>query len=398
LRPHDGAAGRFLLRPPAVPVLAAATLLVLAVPAALVFRGWTRPPRQDPAAESHWPAVIRGRSLLQQGRPDLALLAVAHVRDERPGAGESMGVAGVALARLGDVRNARHALERALKLQPRQPLPVKTLAAVYLSLGETDRGLACLETAAQLAPKDPRPWTAMGMTYLDMGRPADAARVFAEALHREPSLADARLGRIEALLDTGRAEEAATLVSDALSRDPDSPRVLGLAARQARDSGSPATALTLAGRALQGDPDLVNALLTRARVLHATGKDQAALRDLDRAVAANPNLLAGWTLKLQVESRLGLDGPAAETARHLRAARERLARMEQLTEQVRTQTDDPEPRWRLGRVAAEGGQVRLAANCYRSALALDPNCGPARDGLAGLGPNGQALAESPGSP
>src|SRR5215472_5497933 len=59
---------------------------------------WSRPhPVRD-----HWDAVARGRTYLQYGRPDLAIQAVFDVRDEAPGAGAAMTVAGLALIRLGE--------------------------------------------------------------------------------------------------------------------------------------------------------------------------------------------------------------------------------------------------------------------------------------------------------
>src|SRR4051812_36015082 len=78
----------------------------------------------------HWAAVARGQAHLRRGRPDLALRAVMQVRDEGPGAGEAMAVAGLALAQLDQLKSARQALERALRLQPNQPEAAKTLAAI----------------------------------------------------------------------------------------------------------------------------------------------------------------------------------------------------------------------------------------------------------------------------
>ena len=343
--------------------------------------------------EGHWGAVVRGRMFLQQNRPDLALQAVALVRDERPGAGEAMGVAGVALARMEKIRSARSALERAIALQPKQPIVVKTLAAIYLSLGETDRGLDLLKKATMLTPSDPHPWFAMGKVYLDMGLTADAASAFEESLKRDPSQPEARLGRIEALLASGRAEDAGPLVTEALRIEPDNPQLLGLAARQARDSGRPDEAISFAERALKLDPEVIEALMTRARLCHASGRDEIALADVERVVSKNPNLLSALNLKMQIQTSLGLTKGVSETAVLLKKQTERLALMEELTKEIGRRPDDAKPRWRLGQVAAEGGQIVLAANCYQAALALDPNCRPAAEGLTALN-----AVKGPGNP
>ena len=43
-------------------------------------------------ATGHWEAVARGQQHLDAGRPDLALKAVMHIRDDGPGAGEAMTI------------------------------------------------------------------------------------------------------------------------------------------------------------------------------------------------------------------------------------------------------------------------------------------------------------------
>ena len=45
---------------------------------------------------------------------------------------------------------------------------------------------------------------------------------------------------------------------------------------------------------------------------------------------------------------------------------------------------DPQPNWQLGQTAAAVGMTALARRSFRAALALDPNCPPAREGLAVL--------------
>src|SRR4051812_47523419 len=97
-------------------ILGGVSLLIVVVVgslAATMNRGWSwsRTRTAPEPDQGHWAAVIRGRSLLDQNRPDLALREVADIRDARPGAGEAMCVAGVSLARMQQLRSARIALE-----------------------------------------------------------------------------------------------------------------------------------------------------------------------------------------------------------------------------------------------------------------------------------------------
>src|SRR5262249_7273837 len=106
----------------------------------------------------HWEAVERGRLYLERGRPDLALQAVSEVRDEAPGGGEAMAVAGLSLIRLGEYRGARLTLERALRLQPNQFDTAMGLAQLNLALGNGQRGVEVLQSAARLRPGEFRVW------------------------------------------------------------------------------------------------------------------------------------------------------------------------------------------------------------------------------------------------
>jgi len=108
----------------------------------------------------HWDAVARGEAYLRQGRPDLAIQAVSHVRDEGRGAGEAMTVAGQGFLAFQDLQAARLALERALKLQPNQPRVAKLLATICLSTGDAARGLQYLAIAAHHEPTDIVTWEA----------------------------------------------------------------------------------------------------------------------------------------------------------------------------------------------------------------------------------------------
>jgi tetratricopeptide (TPR) repeat protein len=295
-----------------------------------------------------------------------------------------MCVAGLALAHLEQYRSARLALERSLKLQPKQPMAAKVLAALHLSMGDSAQGLDCLRKAAELSPTDFRPWFTMGQVYFDLGETDQAASAYREAIRRNGRDVDSRLGLIESLLTLGRGEEASLVVAETMVLDPNRARLLGLAARQARDSGRNDEAIALADRALTIDPDEIDALFVRAHIRHDSGHSEQALADVERVVAINPNQLAGLYLLVQIESRLGLNDRAARTAERRRLASERRIRMDSLTREIANHPNDPEPRWRLGLAAIEGNQHMLAFNCFQAALALNPDYRPARESLAAL--------------
>src|SRR5262249_10131391 len=134
------------------------------------------------------------------------------------------------------------------------------------------------------------------------------------------------------------------------------------------------------------------ALLVRARIEVASGHPDRALGDLERAVAARPNDTGALQLLVQVQSRLGMSEKASETIGRHRRAVERGTLMDQITREMPRGPADPEPRFRMGRLAAQGGWALLAGRCYEAALALDPAYKPARDALLALKANGHLPA------
>jgi tetratricopeptide (TPR) repeat protein len=328
--------------------------------------------------------IDSAKRYLDEGHPTLALRTVRPIVDSDSEAGEALAVAGIALAALDQRAASRVVLERALKRQSNQPMAQKVLAAIYLSCGDYERGLTHLRAAADLEPRDARPWIGIGKAYHDLGRFHESADSYQAALHRDPGLREARIGFISMALKSRRPDRAAPQLLEALEEAPDDPQFLGLAGRHAHALGHPEQAASFAGRALALEPDNFDALIARATSYLLNGESKNALVDLERAVAVNPDSMEALRLLAQAESRLGLTERARKSIEHAQSIEERLLVFDRLTSAIAERPDDAEPRWRMGQVAAQANMLEIAANSYRAALAIDPNCQPARDGLASL--------------
>jgi tetratricopeptide (TPR) repeat protein len=342
-------------------------------------------------------AIALGRQYLQKGRPERALWAVKPIAPDGPWAAGALAVKGIALAALDRPEEARPLLERTIKLDSKQPLAAKVLAAVYFSANEPERGFQMLELAARLDKDDFRPWFAAGEALMYQSQPADAIRAYREALKRRPDHDESKIGLADALLATGATAEATPLLEAALRAHPRDARVLCLAARHARLLGRPEEMGDFAQRALALEPDRVEALVLRAQFLRQTGRYQEALALAERAVVLAPNDLAALNLLALLEASLGLKERSAATSARHRKAQARLDRIEELSDAMRKRPDDPEPRWRMGELAALGGDTVLAINSFRAALALDPDCLPARKGLISLNLRAQGARLPPSS-
>jgi tetratricopeptide (TPR) repeat protein len=329
-------------------------------------------------------AIAEGEDFLKKGRPAMALRAVSDVPESESFGSEVLAVRGLALAALDRPHEARPVLERALQRNPKQAMVAKVLAAVYFSQNEMGRGFALLTKAAQLDTADFRPWYAAGDVYRRLDLPDKAAPVFRESLRRRPDHHESRVGLIWAMLATGAREEVTPLLNRALRDRPDDPETLALAARHARSLANTKEALSFADRCLVIDPDQLDALLIRAQLNHTSGHSEVGLADAEHAVALAPDNPAALYILAQIESALGRYERAAATSARHRELHRLQDRIQQLRTQAEANRDDPEPRWRLGQLAAEAGLTSLAVQSFRAALALDPRCQPALRGLASI--------------
>jgi tetratricopeptide (TPR) repeat protein len=339
-------------------------------------------------------ATARGRNYLRSGRPDLAFQAVSEVRDESPEAGEAMAVAGLALARMGQYRTARMALERALKLQPDQFEAAVTLGELNLDLGNGQRGAEMLERAARLRPREFGVWRLLGHAFNDNNEPASAERAYQKALELRPNDREVLTALIALLINSGQSARARSWIDRAIASNPDDPVVLGLAARGAFEANQIDEALAFADRALKRDPQDPDALLARAQCRVARAQWQAALPDAERAAALAPNDLPPLQLLGIIEARLGLTERAARTTARRVQVQHRAKLMDQLTADLEAHPDDPKIPWKMGETACEAGSFRLASRCFEASLALDPNYQPARASLAALTAAHPELARS----
>lgn len=342
-------------------------------------------------------ALARGRSFLERGQFPRAIRAVSIIGAGSPHEGEALTIQGTALAALDELGPARQTLERAWRIRPSGD-PARILAAIYLSSNENERGLQMLIEASRLDPSDFRPWYAMGESvYLRLRRHDLAVQAFRESLKRQPSHTESRIGLVDALVRSHRVEEAAPLLEQVLEERPDNPRVLALAAEFAIESGDEAGAARHLTHALAIDPDHRQALILHARLLFRQGRRQEALSEAEHACTLEPNDVPTLTLLSSIQSTLGLGQQAGQTLARKRAVQQRGEMMEKLSREIMENPQAPEPRWRLGQLAAQANMKPLAIQSYQAALAQAPDFEPAHKALLDLGFPPSRLPPSPRS-
>ena len=149
--------------------------------------------------------------------------------------------------------------------------------------------------------------------------------------------------------------------------------------------------------ALAIDPDHRQALLLHARLLFRQGRQQEALPEAEHACTLDPNDLSTLTLLSSIQSSLGLREQAGQTLARKREVQQRVEMMEKLAQEIMENPQAPEPRWRLGQLAAQANMKPLAIQSYQAALAQAPDFEPARKALLDLGFPPSKLPPSPRS-
>ena len=186
------------------------------------------------------------------------------VDDRGPGAGEALGIAGMALASSTAAPSRGVPWSVPWNVQPKQPMAHKVLAAIELSLGDYERGLAHLRSAADLDPTDSRPWIAMGKAYHDLGQDQESADSYQAAYHRDPHSreAPARARRRRPEDQSPRPGDAAS--GPGLAGPPRTPGSWAWPCATRRPWAIPSRRPASRGVPLALDPDNFDALVARA--------------------------------------------------------------------------------------------------------------------------------------
>ncbi|MCC6167363.1 MAG: tetratricopeptide repeat protein [Caldilineaceae bacterium] len=156
--------------------------------------------------------------------------------------------------RSGNIDAAIAAYEQVMRLEPANPKPLAQLSSLYLILQDLDKSRALAEQAVALAPKDP------------------------EALNALARILDWQ----------GEYEDAANYAMDALEIDPNNATALAILGEIYTDVGNWNGAEDYLQQAVDLDPENVMALRNWAFLYEMRGDYEAAIAAYDRAIAVAP--------------------------------------------------------------------------------------------------------------
>ena len=213
------------------------------------------------------------------------------------------------LQHLGQLEAARSHAEEALRLAPRSPLAMQTLASVQESLQRPREAEHGWRELAELVPANALPWVKLGLLALRSGELQDARGHFQEALRRDPSSLLAR----QNLLTVLELQRDAIGIRLALQAPgfPESRRLfhLGVAAELEQDWEAAAAGY---GGAARADAGLTPAWARWAEVLGRLGRWEEAERTWATLCEKSPKDGSAWRALGRVRRRLQDPGGALE--------------------------------------------------------------------------------------
>jgi Tfp pilus assembly protein PilF len=146
----------------------------------------------------------RGRSLLDEGKLNEAIVELSLTTSKDPGLAEAHNLLGVAYHRKGMVEMARRSFETSLKLDKNNSQTLNNLGYLLYTNSDYKGALKRLKKAALLAPDDARVLNNLALTQSQLGKFDEAYKTFARA----GGEIEGRLNVANRLEIAGRPDEA----------------------------------------------------------------------------------------------------------------------------------------------------------------------------------------------
>ncbi len=297
--------------------------------------------------------------------------------------------------------DARGAIARLSRVQPRDASASLSLVQAYLGAGDRGRALALAQTLSNAAPRDPR-------LHFSLGVVLAAGRQYAEAI-RELARADAlRPGTFEILHNLGEAylrnenySQAEATLSRALALKPDSVGTMYLLARAETERRHYLDALDLLLRARQRDPQNPDVLFLMGRISMIQNYYEDAIPVLEEGVRVaprRPDLRAALgesyftsgsvdQALAQFKILIGLD-PSASSYAFMGLAYRHLGRFDEakkyFNEGLAREPGNATCLYNLGYIASRQGNYAEAESYLKAALKSKPDYSEALYELASV--------------
>jgi tetratricopeptide (TPR) repeat protein len=180
----------------------------------------------DPLLEAAWAyqkgprgRVRAGGVLLEQNRPEEAILLMQETVQQYPNADQAFLVMGKAFIQLGRYADAERALSQAHRIQPDAYQPIYLLGAAYFELKQYEKATDQFRAALRIKPDDATAHYNLGHCLLRRGDKAGAVAAWQTALRYRPSSAEIHFRLGDLLAQLGRTADALGHLDNAVQLD-----------------------------------------------------------------------------------------------------------------------------------------------------------------------------------
>ena len=279
----------------------------------------------------------KAQSLLGQRRYKHALKAAKSAMKKNPGLAAAPNIAGIALGKLGQHREAATQFIKALKLDPSLSDARRNLAQTQLLLGRPEAAGTVLAPLVELDAADAAAWYLLAQSYLALGHAQEASHAATRAVDVDPVSSRGLVLRAMIRERMGHLVGALADYQAALDRNPNDVDALVAISRPLARQTRYDDALAMVNRAVALDPQHLRARLRLAAHHVETGNITAAIREYHKARTLAPGHAealeqlshlqdreANRGLEPQIESALKTAPKRSETRASLFFARARI--------------------------------------------------------------------------
>jgi tetratricopeptide (TPR) repeat protein len=206
----------------------------------------------------------------------------------RPGNADAQNILGVALAAVGQTKEAVGSLRRAIKINPKAASYHANLGEILRLGGQLDEAIQALEVAIKLDPNNAQALNNLGIVHFEQKKFGEAVDYYRQALKLRPAMAEALNNLGNALRVTGDIDGALQAYQEALTQRAIYPEVynnLGTLLQQDKKFEEAEHALR---KAIQQNPRYVEAHNNLGQLLSSQKKEVEALRILGEALKFAP--------------------------------------------------------------------------------------------------------------
>ncbi|MBF0407389.1 MAG: tetratricopeptide repeat protein [Candidatus Riflebacteria bacterium] len=211
------------------------------------------------------------------------------VSPERKANAEGMVMQARMFGDLGQFKDCKDILKKAVKENPANPEAFFLLGGVKLEQGNHAESIVDLNEAIRLKPDYAEAWNHLGMAHERLKKYSEAEKAFTKAVHLQPKSPKFRLNLGTTLGILGKKEQAETELKEALKLAPEDTKVLNNLGLLLVDLGRQQEATELFNKGLSIEPDSPTLLQNSAKLAFDSGNFSAADGFLKRLLIISPD-------------------------------------------------------------------------------------------------------------